>query len=244
MSENDKSEFSNHLACQTLTGLALEHLPRDGSLGRIRRYRKGEDIWQPDDRADRIYFLKRGQVTVMTSDPEGHEVIMQVIKTGEPFGELCFCSQEKGLRHTIGRAVNETEALEIKHSDFVNYLHQHRDALTAFVFTFCERLSDAERRLELLAHRGANDRLGRLLIQIATTPGEGEGEVVLHVSHDELAQMAAMSRAHVTVTMGKFRRQGLVRYERNRPLVVNVPALKAYLDSAKQGRAEEKKRKR
>jgi hypothetical protein len=41
--------------------------------------------------------------------------------------------------------------------------------------------------------------------------------------------MAAMNRSHVTVTMGKLRQHGLVRYERNRPLMVDVPALTAYL---------------
>ncbi len=54
--------------------------------------------------------------------------------------------------------------------------------------------------------------------------------MILHVSHDELAQMAAMSRSHVTVTMGKLRRQNLVFYERNRPLTVDVPLLTAYLN--------------
>jgi Mn-dependent DtxR family transcriptional regulator len=53
--------------------------------------------------------------------------------------------------------------------------------------------------------------------------------VPLHVGHEELAKMAAMNRSHVTVTMGKLRKRGLVRYERNRPLVVDVPALTAYL---------------
>ncbi|MDQ3257916.1 MAG: hypothetical protein M3R15_29195 [Acidobacteriota bacterium] len=38
-----------------------------------------------------------------------------------------------------------------------------------------------------------------------------------------------MNRSHVSVTMGKLRRRGLVSYERNRPLVVDVPALTAYL---------------
>ncbi|MFN2394020.1 MAG: helix-turn-helix domain-containing protein, partial [Pyrinomonadaceae bacterium] len=48
--------------------------------------------------------------------------------------------------------------------------------------------------------------------------------------HDELAQMAAMSRPHVTVTMGRLRRRGLVRYERSGPLVVDVEALAKYFD--------------
>ncbi len=230
MPKSDARQFSNHLSCQTLTRLTLEHLPRDGSLGRTRHYEKNADIWLPEDRADRIYFLKRGQVAVMLGDSEGHEVILRVIGEGEPFGELCFCSQEKGLRYTTGRAVVAGEVLEIKHQDFVGYLRGSNDAMTAFLFTFCEQLGEMERRVEVLAHRGADERLGSLLLHLAAAPGGKESEVVLHVSHDELAQMAAMSRSHVTVTMGKFRRRGFVRYERNRPLVVNIALLKSHLN--------------
>ena len=72
MAKDASLRFSNHLSCHNLTGLSLEHLPKDGSLGRVRRYRKGADIWRPDDRANRIYFLNRGQVVVMSSDSEGN----------------------------------------------------------------------------------------------------------------------------------------------------------------------------
>jgi CRP-like cAMP-binding protein len=233
MAKKEQPRFFNHLPCQTLTGLALEQLPADGSLGRTKRYRKGAEMWRPDDRADSIYFLRRGQVAVMSGDSEGNEVIMQVIERGQPFGELCFCSQEKGLRHTTGRAVIESEVLEITHRDFVAYLQKNTDALINFTFTFCERLSEMKLRVGVLAHRGAEERLGKLLLQLAAPPGqqhtEGTNEVPLHVGHEELAKMAAMNRSHVTVTMGKLRKRGLVRYERNRPLVVDVPALTAYL---------------
>ncbi len=236
MAKDDSLRFTNHLSCHTLTGLSLEHLPQDGSLGRTRRYRKSIDIWRPDDRANRIYFLNRGQVVVLSGDSEGNEVIMQVIEKGEPFGELCFCSQEKGLRHTIGRAVVESEVIEIKHRDFMSYLQQHTDALMDFTYTLCERLSEMKLRVGVLAHRGAEDRLGRLLLQLAAPPGqqhtEGTNDVPLHIGHEELAKMAAMNRSHVSVTMGKLRKRGLIRYQRNRPLVVDVPALTAYLSDS------------
>ncbi|HEX8097896.1 MAG TPA: helix-turn-helix domain-containing protein [Pyrinomonadaceae bacterium] len=56
-----------------------------------------------------------------------------------------------------------------------------------------------------------------------------DDQVILFVTHEELARLAALSRQRVTITMGKLRRRGLVQYERNRPLVVDVPALTAYL---------------
>jgi CRP/FNR family cyclic AMP-dependent transcriptional regulator len=246
MPRRETPPFSNHRSCRLLTGLTLDHLPGDGSIGRFRIYRKGADVWRAEDQSDRIYFLQRGQVTVLTSDPQGNEVIMQVIGAGEPFGELCFCAEEDGLRHTIARAITGCEAVEIKRPDFVNYLRDNADALNALVLTFCIRLSDAERRTEILAHRGAEDRLGRLLLQLAATRSQpspqGEGKVLLHVSHDELAQMAAMSRSHVTVTMGKLRRQGVVDYARNRPIMVNVPLLTNYLIDDNRGRSPKQRK--
>ena len=115
----------------------------------------------------------------------------------------------------------------------MNYLQEDREAVKSLLFILCVRLSDAQRRLEALAHRGAEERLGRLLLHLATTRGvEREGDasdVVVSISHEELAQMAAMSRPHVTVTMGRLRRRGLVQYERNQPLVVKTEALMKYL---------------
>lgn len=234
-----KFPAGEHRACQTLTELTLAHMPRDGAHGRARSYRKGATVWRPDDRADSIFFLLSGQVTVGGSDPQGHEIILRVIDAGEPFGELCFCGGPTETRQTTARAVVPGEAVEIDLRVFTSYLQESRAVLTAFVFTFCIRLADAERRIEVLAHRGAVDRLGWLLLHLATTRGQANagrtGETLVPVSHDELAQLAAMSRPHVTVTMGRLRRRGLVSYGRNQPLLIDGPALTAYLSGGERG---------
>lgn len=234
MPKESALQFTDHRTCEALTGLTLEQLPRDGSLGCIQHYDSGAIIWNSDDRADRIYFLRRGQVAIMISDPQGREVNLRSIAPGELFGELCYCSAKEGLRETISRAILESEVVEISLDDFIKYLQQHQEALTALMFTFCTRLSEAERRAEILAYRGAEERLGRLLLQLARTRSRlstvGEDCITLHISHDELAQMAAMNRSHVTVTMGKLRDRNLLRYERNQPLTVYLSALSKYLN--------------
>ncbi|MGI8836850.1 MAG: Crp/Fnr family transcriptional regulator [Pyrinomonadaceae bacterium] len=225
----------DHRPCQRLTELTLAHMPRDGSHGRGRTYRKGTTVWQPDDRADSIFFLLRGELAVVAGDAAGREVTLRVVGAGEPFGELCFCGGPSELRQTTVRALLPSEAVEIKLDIFMKYLQENREVLAAFVFTFCIRLADAEGRIEVLAHRGAVDRLGWLLVHLAHARGQAKagltGDVAVPVSHEELAQMAAMSRSHVTVTMGRLRRLGLVSYERNRPLFVDVLKLTAYLSS-------------
>jgi len=225
--------FPQRRTCRTLTRLTLEHLPQRGLLGRQRRFRSGVNIWFPDDPADRIYFLERGEVTVLGVDQHGRELLLQVVTQGEPFGELCLCREEGGLRRTSARAAGDTAVLEIEYRAFLGYVKTDTDTLSALLCTLCLRLSDCEVRTEILAYRGAEERLGRLLLQLAAAaaiPDHRKREMAtLAVSYQELAAMAAMSHPHVTVTLGRFRRRQLIQYSRAQALQVNVAALTSYL---------------
>jgi CRP-like cAMP-binding protein len=105
------------------------------------------------------------------------------------------------------------------------------------VLTMCTRLAEAERRIDVLSHRAAEDRLARLLLQIANTKGAATskhpGELTLALNHEEIALMAAMSRPHVSVTMGKLRKLGLVEYGRDTPLRVRLAQTKAFITRPK-----------
>jgi CRP/FNR family cyclic AMP-dependent transcriptional regulator len=240
MLKNQVPELPNHGACGQLVALTLQHLPRDRELGTTRRYERGEEIWAPEDRADRVYFLKTGQVVIRTGKIHGRDFVLQLVEAEHPFGELCCCSVVGGLRHSAAYAVTESAAIEIELNDFVQYLKAHQGALLAFMFGMCVRLTEAQRSTEMLTHRGAEARLGRLLLQLTAGRGRVEtkdaGEVALQVSHKELAEMAAMSRAHVTVTLGKLRQRSLIRYGRNRLLVVNPSLLERYLAGGRRAR--------
>ena len=231
MSNSDMPSLPDHRSCRGLTGITVQHLPRDGSLGRVRKYRKGSEIWQPADAADRMFFLELGQVAIIACDAEGREFTMRVVQAGEPFGELCFCSVADSRRHSFSRALADSRVVEISHEDLYTFLQSNRPALIALTYTFCVRLSAAEERVDALMHRGAEGRLGRVLVSLTTGRGADPNatRAVLRVKHNELAQLAAMNRSHVTVTLGKFRTQGLVDYQRGKPLVVNTQKLLAYL---------------
>jgi CRP-like cAMP-binding protein len=237
MSIRNIPPLPDHRSCEALTGITLAHIPRDGSIGRTRSFRKGQDIWRPSDPANRLYFLQQGEVAIVACDAEGREFRMGAIRAGEAFGELCFCSVTDSRRHSYSRALANTSVVEIESEHFYTFLQGSRDALVALTYTFCIRLSAAEERLDALTHRDAAGRLGRVLISLATSSGSDprSTRVLLRISHSELAQMAAMNRSHVTVTLGKFRKQGLVDYERGRPLAVNVQKLMVYLQLANAG---------
>ena len=169
----------------------------------------------------------------MTATPEHRPVLLRTIEAGQPLGELCVCTTRARTRGTTATALVASEAIEIKLSHFLSYLRQNREALEALLCTFCLRLTEAEHRVEVFAHRGAEQRLGRLMLRLGSSSARARPDrkdtVTLSLSHQELARMAGMSRSHVTVTMGRLRRRGLVQYVREGPLRVDVAALTLYL---------------
>ena len=80
---------------------------------------------------------------------------------------------------------SRAKVFEVKMSRFLGYLRQKRAALEAMMFTLCLRLTDAERRIEVMAHRVAEQRLGRLLLRLAISRGR-KGRVGLVVGSFEL----------------------------------------------------------
>lgn len=236
-SEKPEPQLPEHRDCMTLTGLTLEHLPSDRSIGHSHHFPKGSFLWTAESTGHSLYFLERGQVVIMLNDETGCEVIIRVIKPGEPFGELCFCWERDQPRRNCAEASVDSTVVQVGFDDFMTYLQRDADALRAFTFTFCKRLADAERRIEVLSHRGAEARLGRLLLQLAAAGGmtssTRQGEIKLLVGHDDLARMAAMTRPHVSVTMGKLRNRGLVHYDRGSQLTVDVVRLAEYVTQGK-----------
>jgi len=234
--EELKFPQNEHGDCRALTEITIENLPLGASLGVSRKYSRNSQIWQPSDRSDRLYFLERGQVNIVALDREGREVLLATIAAGEPFGELCFCGGPTAYRHTTARATTDSAAVEIKVADFIFYMRQNPDVLQRCLFTFCVRLGRAERRIEIFALRGAEERLGNILLHLAETRGiatsaERPQTFKLNVTHEEMANLAALSRQRVTITMNRLRSLGLVSYERNQPLRVDTVALAAYLNS-------------
>jgi CRP/FNR family transcriptional regulator len=220
-----------HEDCRALTSITIESIPADGSLGTLLEFPRKTFIWQPESRADKLYFLKTGRVGIVGIDREGNEIILAMITAGEPFGELCFCGGSTMKRNSIARATADSLVLEIKIEDFIAYLQQSGVILGKFLFTICIRLAHAERRIAILAMRGVEERLGNALLHLATSRGVpvDSNNFKIAVTHEELSGLTALSRQRVTVMMNRFRQLGLVRYSRKEPLVINITELATHL---------------
>jgi len=223
----------DHRSCLMLSQLVLDLIEHDkAALGKLRRLRKGAALWGPTDKPDRMYVLTSGRLQITTTDDSGRELLLQTVVAGEPFGELCFCAEDGGMRRSMAAAMDHSEVTEIAYTSLLRYLHARPDLLDAVVMTFCSRLHECQLRTEALGHRDAEQRIGRLLLMLSARPHMPDRpEATLAVTHRDLALIADLTRSHVIAILNRFKFAGAIDYKPAGPLVVRLAALQQLLNS-------------
>jgi CRP/FNR family transcriptional regulator, cyclic AMP receptor protein len=218
-----------------LTATVADHGFADGQGARRKQYASGSAIWTPADLPDRVFRLHAGRVHIVGMNAEGQERLYRAVIPGELFGEMCFCAHRHEPHGSFARCLGRSDVSATSFNDFKRRIRDDGSLADAVIQTFCGRVAEAERRLQILACRDARERLARLLLHLAQKKvhaGELEGRIALTTTHADLAAMAALSRPHVSVLMTEFRARRLVSYGRAGPLHIRTDRLRQLLEEA------------
>lgn len=209
----------------------LEDSKGDKHKGQI--FKKGESIYVPDDQADKIYFIQRGRVKILTQGGEDKEVIKAVLTKGEIFGELALIKED--VRHDEAVAMEETE-LCIVNKEAMNSLFPNRSGLQLFFLNlFGSRILEMENRLESLVFKDSRSRIVNFLLELANKRGEPVGfETVVRkfLTHQEIANMTATSRQTVTTVLNDLRNKDIIKFDRRRLLIRDMTKLGSEVHAA------------
>ena len=223
--------FLSHDECDALSFAAGKQIQQRGTVaGRVRTYTANGCIWLADDLPERIYLLQSGRVEISAINAEGAQSVLRIVEPGELFGELCFCAHRGEHLGTVARALTKSAVIENSYDTFACSLRYEDGSAARLLETFCRRVADMERRTRMLTCHNARKRVALALIDLCELRGlarQGKKDrTVLAISHTELAGRIAMTRSHTTVVMTRLRAEGLIAYDRNSPLTVNLGRLR------------------
>ena len=149
------------------------------------------------------------------------------MKDGGVFGKLTL--EETPRQNAFAEAVTEVRLARVKKSALNEAIKRHPDFATKLLFSFSERLEQADEVIESLLNRGVSVRLATLLLNLCDRFGEAEGSgTVLNVrlTHKDLANMIVSTREAVSKVMSEFQRAGLIEV-RNRRIFVSPQLAKS-----------------
>jgi CRP/FNR family transcriptional regulator, cyclic AMP receptor protein len=223
--------LGQHAQCLALSGILRGKLCEQLTRRPARHAAHGTFLYLTGEPATSLYFVRRGLIKTSRVAPDGRELILHLHRPGEIFGELCFCT---GERREQAAALEASEVVEILRDDLLAQLLRNPDAMLALIAVTCERLADAQSRLESVSFEPTMERLVRTLLRMADTLGEAapEGTHIAHyITQEALAQLIAARREVVSGLLNRLRDQGLIDYPRKGRIRVQRQALETYLRS-------------
>ncbi len=197
-----------------------------------RVYKKGESIYISEDQSDKIYFILRGRVKIVTRGDGDKEIIKVILGKGEVFGEMALVSDKK--RSETALAMEETEVC-IVHKRDISIFFKERSGLQQFFLKLMgSRMLAIENRLESLVFKDSRTRIIDFLLELAEKKGERVGyEVVVRkfLTHQEIANLTATSRQTVTTILNELRSMKLIKFDRRRLLIRDKDGLKSEIST-------------
>lgn len=198
------------------------------NLGSRRTVRQGSTLFMEGDEPHDVAVVEAGDIKVVTSAPNGQEIVLDVVGAGDLLGELSALDGSPCSATAI--ALTDCEVVAIPVDRFLHYLREHPAAMAALLHVVVQRLRQANRRqLEF----STTDALGRVcarLDEMATrygttdrgsgagagggSGGDGSGgdgvRIELAITQTELAQWCGLSREAVVKALRSLRNLGWV----------------------------------
>lgn len=190
----------------------------------------GRPVYEPMGAAEHIYYIITGQIRLFQTRGNAGR-LMNILGPGEWFGCAALARGVNRLEHRALTAA-PTLLLRANADRFLQALPRHPIAAVEFSRSLARKVITAHEEAAGLIFDDCTVRLIRAMLRFSVTPAAHrtpEG-VVLHVTHEQLAQAIGVARETVSLTLTQFRQQNLIRTGRNR-LTFDPAALAEFLRS-------------
>jgi len=184
------------------------------SLATERRFRRGQTIFQKDDTGSSLMAVLRGRVRISVISDEGKEMTLNVIRTGEVFGEIALLDGQP--RSADATAMEETALLVLERKQFLPFLTRNQDVALRLLAVMCQRLRQTSMALEQVALFELPVRLARVLLKLAADygrPAPNGTRIDFKLSQRDLSNLVAATRESVNKQLGAWREEGVLSLE-------------------------------
>ncbi|MFO1220867.1 MAG: Crp/Fnr family transcriptional regulator [Burkholderiaceae bacterium] len=169
-----------------------------------------------------------GAVRISTVSLSGKQVTLTYVEPGTWFGDIALFD---GLPRTHdANAHGATTMLVVRKPDFKALLAQHVELYDALLRLNCRRLRLMFDLFEDLNTRPLAARLAKQILLLAKAYGIEQGDEIrvgLQLAQEDLAQLLGASRQRVNQELKGFEREGAVRVEPTRLVVLSREKLLA-----------------
>lgn len=194
----------------------------------IRNHPANQVLLLENDWGSSVYFILGGWVKIRTYNLDGKEVTLNILGSGELFGEMAPLDEVP--RSTDVITLVPTTIGNLPAQDFVWLLRNEPDAGIRLAQLMARRLRQVNRRLRL-RESDSMSRVADILLFLADGQGKtgDQGIEIPNLPHRELSSLSGLARETVTRVLSKMERKGLIVRDRETLTIPDLGAMERML---------------
>ncbi|MBO9606832.1 MAG: Crp/Fnr family transcriptional regulator [Paenibacillaceae bacterium] len=187
----------------------------------------GTRLYWEEDTADKLYYVKKGQVRISKTVDNGRTLTLYIHKAGDLFGQIDPFRNSAQI--FTAEVIEDSEIGVIQQKDLEVLLWQHGDLAIEFMkwMGLMHRMTQSKfRDLLMFGKPGA---LCSLLIRLSNTYGVPEGDAVridCKITNGEMADMIGTTRESVNRMLGDMRKDNVISLQDGTITVKNIAYLR------------------
>lgn len=188
--------------------------------------KRNEYLYFESHHNNKLYFLKEGYIRIGYIDEQGREVVKEIIKKGEVFGQIAL--EPKNLQGEFAQAYRSDVSLcAFNIEDFEKLLQRKPGIALRYSKLVGQQLKRVENRLISLLNKDVKTRLaGFLLLHIDQENQQGNSARISNfLRQEDIAQLIGASRQTVSSTISELEAAGLLSFSRSIIILPDVKAL-------------------
>jgi CRP/FNR family transcriptional regulator len=206
--------------------LAPEDRRRISEVTTVRRFTRGDTIFEQGMPSDAFYTIASGRVKIFKMMPTGKDLILEVFGRGDPLGALAAYDGRPFPASAV--ALANTTCLVIPRQVFFRLLEEHPSLVRGLMAGLTVRLIELTNRLADLSGGRIEPRFARLFLKLASEMGRQERGgtfVPMALSRQELADLTGTTIETSIRIMSRWGKEHVVLTEKDGFVVLDRAAL-------------------
>jgi CRP/FNR family cyclic AMP-dependent transcriptional regulator len=196
--------------------LSKELLSQLSLRGQLRTFARGELLIQEGEQSDSLFILVAGELKVFTQGENGRELVYNVLRPGEFFGELFL---DGGPRSASVKAVCTSMCVIVGPDEFRSFLGGYPEFAECLVLKLISRVRHATEQLRAMAMKDVYQRAVALLNDLAVADGDVRA-IDKSITQQEIADRIGATREMVNHVIRELVRGGFLVRDRDRRMVL------------------------
>jgi len=208
-----------------MQALPKEELLRLNTSSKMKEVPKKQIIYFPEESSNSVYLVKKGKVKISRLSEDGREIIIAILGPGEIFGESSI-TDATSKREEFAEATEDT-LLCLMFSEIIHRLMEIDPSFGLKITKIIGfRFKRIQSRFESLIFKTSEERVKSFIKDLANDvvqrTSDGEIEIKLKLTHDDIGKLTATSRQMVTTVMNDLEKKNLISYDRKKILIKNI----------------------